>query len=147
MKVFFGTLLLVSGIALAQSQLNLWTSEGEELNAYEGRLLGGDVTIQAVPIEDDKQQLRIKLAGVGSLPEGSFEYYITDLDSDVDLPYKQALIRTNEEWKPRPRQNPLRNRSFDIRVGDREELSGWLQSFPFSSSATFIPLDDDPAEN
>lgn len=109
-------------------------------------MLGGDVTIQAVDLDEETLQLRIKLQGVGSLPENGFEYYTSDMPNNVALPVRQRLIRTNEDWEPRRRQNPIRNRSFNIQVGDREELSGRLQSFAFVGNAVEVLPDSEQPE-
>ena len=140
MKLLAAGLMLVGGVALAMGNLDLWTNADEPSFQYSGSWLGGELTIDSVENEVDPGllQLRIKMTGAGSIPEGQSEYYVTDVEQGAALPVEFSLTKTNSEWTPDRRQNPRRNGKVDIEVGDRSELSGVLQTYPFSTSAIQI---------
>ena len=74
------------------------------------------------------------MTGAGSIPQGRSEYFVTDLAKGAALPLSAPLTKTDEAWEPDARQNPARNGSIDLDLGNRYSLEGVLQTYSFESS-------------
>lgn len=118
--------------------LNLWNNSDTESYIYTGNWLGGELEIDSVELEGNKAQIRIKMTGAGSIPQNSSEYFVTEVENGIALPLEAALTKTNASWVPRPRQDATRNGSVQIDLGNREVISGVLQTYDFSAEATNI---------
>lgn len=132
----------VSSMAFAMTSLDIWSDLDADTYTYSGSWLGGDLTISSVAAEDDQLTLRVKMTGAGSIPEGRSEYFVTTVEPGATLPESFALTKTDDEWTPDRRQNPSRNGQISINVGDREVLSGVLQTYRFSTEAELIEAAD-----
>ena len=77
------------------------------------------------------------MTGAG-IPQGSSEYFVTNVANGAALPDSLDLIKTNGEWEPDRRQDPRRNGTINIETGDRLELTGVLQTYAFSTIAELV---------
>ena len=103
-----------------------------------GSWLGGELNISSIANEDETVEIRVKMTGAGSIPQGQSEYFSTTVDSASALPASYKLLKTDAEWVPDRRQNEARNGTIDLDFANRELVSGVLQTYAFSNDARIV---------
>lgn len=135
MKRFIPLSLLVASAAFASSVFDVWTDKDAEAYTYlDSNWLGGTLELSAVSADEaDQLQVRVKMTGAGSIPQGSSVYFVAKATELQSLPFDAPLSRTNAKWQKFP--GPARGQ-LSVDSADRQFMAGTVDGYAFEALAT-----------